>query len=387
MARNNRLTKEEIQQDKFIELVLQSYAFLKDNVIAISISVAVVIVGTIGYVVYHQSSENKRAEAAAKFSEATETYQEAETNFLDTAAPPETDDTPEEEDVEVPQNNFQDAGEKLQSVFEKYPNTAVADKARYNYAKTLYWEGNYAAAREQFQRVLEKHQPENQIYALYAQKAVGNCYEQEGDYAKAIDAYQAREFPVTSQLPPEIRRFVIDNAKLSQARCYEKLNDLASAQTAYKEIIDEFRKTVEAEIERKSLELLDQAKTVVAAIEEPIELTSAKQLEMENLSYPAFVAYSDAILAYKVKKDIEGGLAPDSAVRKKIRNFEKVATSFIKNVRNARKAETEGQQSFALSNYNRVVEFETLGLNRNLYERALLHYDRITIDERKTNAK
>ncbi len=387
MSQNKRLTKEEIQQDKFIELVLQSYAFLKENVIAISISVAVIIVGIVGYVAYHQNSESKRAEAAAKFNEAAQTYQEAETNFLDTTAPPESETPSEEEDAEESQTNFQDAGEKLQSVFEKYPNTAVADKARYNYAKTLYWKGNYDAAREQFKQVIEQHQPENEIYALYAQKAIGNCYEQAGDYAKAIAAYQAREFPVTPQLPPEIRRFVIDNAKLGQARCYEKLNDIANAKTAYKEIIDEFQKTVEAEIERKSLEMLEQAKAVVATIAEPVVLTLAKQMEQENRSYPAFIAYSDAILAYKVEKDIKGGLAPDSAVRKKIRNFEKVATSFIKNVQNARKAEAEGQQSLALSNYNQVVEFETLGLNRNLYENALLHYDRLTIGERKTDEK
>ena len=69
----------------------------------------------------------------------------------------------------------------------------------------LYYQGNYAEARTQFQQIIAEHQPENQIESLYAQKAIGNTYEQEGDYEKAIEAYQAKSFPATPQLSPEIR--------------------------------------------------------------------------------------------------------------------------------------------------------------------------------------
>ena len=57
---------------------------------------------------------------------------------------------------------------------------------------------------------------------MYAQKAIGNTYEQEGDYEKAIAAYQARAFPPTPQLAPEIRKFVLMEAKFNQALAYEK---------------------------------------------------------------------------------------------------------------------------------------------------------------------
>ena len=91
-------------------------------------------------------------------------------------------------------------------------------------------------ARTQFRQIIENHQPENQMDSLYAQKAIGNTYEQEGDYEKAIAAYQTKTFPPTPELPPEIRTFVLMEAKLNQALVYEKSGDSDTAQNVYKEI-------------------------------------------------------------------------------------------------------------------------------------------------------
>ena len=60
MARNQRLTKEEIQEDKFIEVVMHAYAFLKDNLRTIIIVVGVVLVAVAGYAAYHQNQETRR---------------------------------------------------------------------------------------------------------------------------------------------------------------------------------------------------------------------------------------------------------------------------------------------------------------------------------------
>jgi predicted negative regulator of RcsB-dependent stress response len=376
MAQNTRLTKEEIQEDKFIDLVLNCYSFLKNNILTISITLAVTIVGVVGYLVYTQNQEKTYAEAAANFMNATDTYKEAEKGFLDISAPGENEDDTEDE-VETEKTTFENAEEKLQLVFEKYPNTSLADKARFNYAKSLYYQGKYPEAREQFQKIVDTHKPENQIYALYAQKALGNCYEQEGDYAKAISAYEMRAFPNTPQLAPEIRQFVITSAKYNQALCHEKLNAIEDAKVSYEEIIDEFQKTLNAGIEQKSFELIEQAKEVLTVIEEPLELAKAAQLESEELYFESLVTYTDAIRAYKVEKDTVGGLLSD--VRKRIRNFEEAATTVISGVQSARKSEKSGYQSAALNSYNRIVEFDAYGLNRELYERALLNYDRLTI--------
>ena len=365
MARNQRLTKEEIQEDKFIEVVMQTYAFLKDNLRTIIIVVGVVLVAVAGYAAYYQNQETQRSNASLALRQATEAYQNAENSLFDAEKLAESEEL------------LKTAQTELKAVFEKYPNTIFADKARYQYASTLYYQGNYAEARTQFQQIIETHQPENQIESLYAQKAIGNTYEQEGVYEKAIEAYQAKSFPATPQLPPEIRKFVLTEAKSNQALVYEKSGNTDAARDTYKEIIDEFRTVLEAGLERKSLQLLEEAKVVITAIGESIDVSNANKLENEKKYFEAYVAYTDAIRTYKVNKDIQGGLSAE--LRKQVSSFEKAATTVINNVQNARRADADGRESSALYSYNVVVEFETLGLSRRLYENALLHYKRLTL--------
>ena len=363
MARNQRLTKEEIQEDKFIEAVMHTYAFLKDNLRTIIIVVGVVLVAVAGYAAYHQNQETRRTNASLALRQATEAYQNAENSLFDAEKLAESEEL------------LKTAQTELKAVFEKYPNTTFADKARYQYASTLYYQGNYAEARTQFQQIIDEHQPENQIESLYAQKAIGNTYEQEGNYEKAIEAYQAKSFPATLQLSPEIRKFVLTEAKSNQALVYEKSGDTDAARDTYKEIIDDFRSTLEAGLAQKSRELVEETKMVITAIDESIDVSNAKKLEDEQKYFEAYSAYTDAIRAYKVNKDIHGGLS--SELRKQISSFEKAATTVINSVQNARRADAEGRESSALYSYNVVVEFETLGLSRRLYENALFNYKRL----------
>ena len=363
MARNKRLTKEEIQEDKFIEGLLKVYAFLKENLQTIIVAVVVVLVAVAGYAAYYQNQENRRAEATLALRQATEAYQKAEESLFDA------------EKLAESEALLTTAQTQLKAVFEKYANTTFADKARYQYANTLYYQGNYPEARTQFQQVIEEHQPENQMDSLYAQKAIGYTYEQEGDYEKAIAAYQAKAFPLTPQLPAEIRKYVLMEAKFNQALAYEKLGDAEAARDTYKEIIDEFRSTLDTGLTQKGRELIEEAKSVIAVIDEPIDVSQAEQLETERQYLEAYTAYTDAIRAYKVNKDIQGGLS--SELRKQIGSFEKGATAVINSIQNAERAENEGRESSALYSYNLVVEFETLGLNRRLYENALFQYKRL----------
>lgn len=376
MSQNKRLTKEEIQEDKFINLVLASYAFLKDNLRTIIITLAIAIIAIAVYLTYTQNQENRYVEASVNFNKATETYKEAETNFFDVSSPDKGNEDTEEEPAEE-KVSFQDAEKNLQEVFDKYGNTTFADKARFNYAKSLYFQGKYPEARGQFEKVIETSKPENQIYALYAHKAIGNCYEQEGDYAKAITTYDAKAFPDTPQLSQEIRQYVISNAKYNQALCHEKLNAVENAKATYKEIIDEFKTAVNHSIEQRSIELIANAKEVIQLIEEPLDVVKAEHSETEELYFQALMAYTDAIRAYKVNKDIEGGLS--SEIRKRIRSFEDISIEIINDVLSARKSEQSGFQSSALGSYDIVVDFDKIGLSRELYELAVLNYDRLTI--------
>jgi tetratricopeptide (TPR) repeat protein len=363
MARNERLTKEEIQEDKFIEGILKAYTFLRKNLRTIVIIVGVILVAVAGYAAYYQNQETRRAEATVAFRQATEAYQTAEESIFDT------------EKLAESEESLKTAQTQLQEVFDKHPDTTFSDMARYQYAKTLYYQQSYPEARAQFQQVIDQHQPENQIYSLYAQKAIGNTYEQEGSYEKAIAAYQAKAFPPTPQLSPAIRQFVLASAKFNQALAYEKSGDPDAARAAYKEIIDEFRITLEAGLAQKSRELIEEAKVVITTIGEPLDVSDAQKLENEKRSYEAYVAYTDAIRNYKVSKDIQGGLS--SELRKQIGSFETQAMEVIGSIQNARRADDEGRESSALYSYDLVVEFDKLGLSRRHYENALLHHKRL----------
>lgn len=376
MSQKRRIMNEEIkQEDKFIDLVLACYSFIKDNAKFIIIVTAVVIVGVVGYIVINQNQENTYAKASAHYSEAITTYKDAEKDFLDTSAP--TDETENEEEIKKP--TFPEAEEKLNDFIQKYANTVFADKARYQYAKSLYYQEKYPEARNEFQMIVDNHKSENELIALYAQKAIGNCYEQEGDYTKAISAYESNAFPTTSNLSPQIRQYVITGAKFNQALCYEKLNEIEDAKVAYQDIIDEFEKTIQTGLDQKSHDLLNHAKEVITVIEDEdsLDLTQATKLETDELFFDALVAYTDSIRNYKVSKDISHGLPKE--IRKRIKIYEDLATTFIKNVQFAKEAEKNGSRSSALNSYNRITNLTDLGLNRNSYERALLNYDRLNL--------
>ena len=364
MNQGRRLTKEDIKSDQFVDSTLQVYEFLKTNLKSIIISVAIVILVVGGFAFYQHQQQTARAEAFLKYTEAIEKYQEVESEWLDTGG------------TEKP---FDTATTQLQAIFQKYPGTSVADKARYNYAKARYYEEDYDGAITHFQAVINEHQPENQILALYAQKAIGNCYEQKGEYQKALEAYT----PAEDKLPQiAMRDYAFSDFRLSQARCYEKLGDFDNALAIYKDIIDLFEANLEKAIQQKSRDLIPEAKTLIASLTQPLNIASAEGLATEGNYHDAFAAYAKAIHDYKVDKDIHGGLTDER--RKAINRFEKTANDFLVNLRDARRAESEGRdplyhyaQAVGLggrSFYEKVFGFAP---HRSLYEKALFRRDKL----------
>ncbi|MDE0018587.1 MAG: hypothetical protein OXU51_20565, partial [Candidatus Poribacteria bacterium] len=171
--------------------------------------------------------------------------------------------------------------------------------------------------------------------------------------------------------------FVLTEPELNQALAHKKSGDSEKTHLAYHEIADGFVRRLEADFAQNSLERVESAKVVIAAIAEPfdIDIPKAEKLENEKRYFEAYVAYTDAIRTYKVRKDIHGRLPSD--LRKQIGNFEKGAMTVINSIQNARRAENEGRESSALYSYDLVVELQTLGLNRRLYENALFNYKRL----------
>lgn len=361
MAQSNRLTKKEIRHDQFVESTLKSYGFIRENLKTILIVAVVVVVGVAGVAAYQNHQHTQRANASAAFNQALKKYQEAEESWLDAA---KTDDAREQ---------FKAAGSEFQEVFQKYSGTLFADKARYNYAKTLYYLEDYQGARTQFQSIVQEHAPENQMIALYAQEAVGNCFEQEGNYEEAIQAYKEESYPLTPELPIAIREFAIANGKYNRALCHEKLNQTDEALSLYENLIDQFRENLEKAIQRKSLDLIRDAKELISHIPEVLEVSDAEGLENEGRGYDALISYYNSVRNYKFRRDVEGGL--DDALRKQIGNFEARVSEFVKNLKDAHKYESDSDDSLALIYYNRAVG-SAFAPSRSLYEKALLQRDR-----------
>ena len=361
MARSNRLTKEEIRHDQFVESTLKSYGFIKDNLKTIIIAVVVVTLAVVVGVLYQNHQQTQRAHASAAFTQALKTFQEAEKNWVDTE---KADDAREQ---------FKTAGSEFQEVFQKYSGTLFADKARYNYAKTLYYLEDYPGARTQFQSVTQEHAPENQMIALYAQEAVGNCFEQEGNYEAAIQAYQEESYPLTPQLPIPVREFALTNAKYNQALCYEKLNQTDEALSLYEDLIDQFHVNLEKAVQEKSHELILDAKELITLIPEPLVMSEAEDLENQGRGYDALISYFNSVRNYKFRRDVEGGL--NDTLRKQIGNFDARVSEFIERLKDAREKESESDISLALSYYDQAVGLD-FAPSGSLYVKALLERDR-----------
>jgi tetratricopeptide (TPR) repeat protein len=363
MAQSNRLTKEEIKQDQFIELVLKSYDFLLKHLKIIILALVVGAIAFFGYTTYHQQQKKQRTEASFALVKAFEKYQEAERSSFDPAQADES------------KAQLQEVATQFESIFQKYSGTSFADTSRYNYAKVLYYQGDYADARTHFKSVIEDHQQENKILALSAQKAIGDCYTQEGKYQDAINAYQKSE---NHQLPPNVpatfRDLVLANAKFSQALCHEKLGHPNEALPLYKDLIDLFDANLEKAIQEKSRKLIPELKTLSSETLQSTDVLEAQKLENEGQYYDALVAYAEAVHRYKVDKDIHGGL--NKKLRQQIRNVETKVNDFLKNLRDARRYDTEDDRSKAIYFYDQAV-----GLNfapsLNLYGKALIYRDKI----------
>ena len=68
MAQGNRLTKEEIKRDQFVESVLNVYNFLKTHLKFIIIAAAVVVVLVAGFSIYSQEQQERRLLPLRKLS-------------------------------------------------------------------------------------------------------------------------------------------------------------------------------------------------------------------------------------------------------------------------------------------------------------------------------
>ena len=86
MARSEKITKQELKEDRFVTLILEFYEFLKKNVKNIIISVGVIIVIIAAFSIYYHNRQQKEVAASVAMEEAIKLFEEAETAWINWSA-------------------------------------------------------------------------------------------------------------------------------------------------------------------------------------------------------------------------------------------------------------------------------------------------------------
>ena len=349
----------DIESDPFREFVLSVGAFAERHAKNLIIAVIIIIVGTVGLVLRQQQLQSKRVEASVTLTEAFETFNEAENNWLDS-------DDANADQLQVAEVAFQE-------IFQRYKGSTAADQARYNFAKIKYYRGEYDVARTKFEEIFNEKPKSGVHLALYAKVAIGNCYEQQNQYAKAIEAYETLIDSTEGDTNMPFRDHIIELARLSQARCQRKLGQDKKASETYKSLIAKFEKNLDKAIEDKSARLVESAESLLNSLP-AAERPPVTNPGFADAHYDTFVAYRKKLHEYKVNKDLKGGLAP--SVRKKIRKFEKESNTFFEDLKQARENKVEGRTSTALYYYDQAVGL-SFAPSRSVYEKALFESNKI----------
>jgi len=387
MARSEKITKQELKEDRFVTLILEFYEFLKKNVKNIIISVGVVIVIIAASSIYYHNRQQKEVAASVAMEEAIKLFEEAETAWTDQSkSSNDQEETKQEESSPEYKDKYGEAKASFDEIIERYSSSNYVDKALYYSAKASYQIGEYDQAIQSFQQLVDNYP--NNLFALFAQSALGNCYEQKGgedNLRKAISEYEPVKFEKLAAFPQQ--EHVVTQSLFHQAILYGKLGRPNNALKSYNQIIDIFDNNLKKAIDSKTDNLLEEAKALLEKITKipgsldknmQDNISKAQNYEITGEHQKAFEAYSDVIHLYKSLKE-----SPKSIPQKlqaDISDYDKRVTDFIKNIRDARRYESEEQQSRVLPAYDNAV-----GLNfaptRELYENTLLQRDRIQISQ------
>ena len=376
MSEQDPILDQEVVHDQFTDAVLQVFSFIRKHSKTLIILVIVVVVTSAIFLGYKQNQTQINVKAASRYRELSEQYNLAETKWLS------TEDTEGEESPSAP---FDQVSNDLEAFFENasFSKTSFVNRARYNYAKIQFYQGNVDNALNIYLALSQSAQLKNPLIAAYANQAIANCYEQKGDYPKAINAYEKLKNLDLVGLDSLWIEHFIQTARLAIARCYEQQEKFQDANRVYTELLEDISRKIQQSINVKSLKLNEQAKNILANL--PGVSFTGISISTEN-PYESFQSYKAKIHQYKIKKDIEGGL--DEKTREKIKNFETKATDFSDNLHKARDYQSKNRLITAWRYYRLAVGIDgydpdygrqsifDFAPNRKVYESALFHQRR-----------
>ncbi len=366
MAQTERVTKQELQEDKFIVFVMDVYSFLLKNAKTLIILGVAIVIALAAVSLYFYQQEQSEHAASLKMGEALTAFSEGESNWLN----------PEEH--ENSQAQFEKARDGFQRIVQDHGSSSYADKALFYHGKTLFYLKEYDQALESFRELTEKH-PDS-LFALHAQLAIGRTYEQKGGDAnlqRALEELAPEKFTRFARLPLQERELVQTMATLDRARYYEKLNQPEKALESYELIIASFQSNLQQLIMQRSREAMRAMKVIVESVEADLtgvdelvrqELDKAAVHEGDGEYFEALNGYLRAVHLYRILKENQKTLAAD--LREQIMKLEKRTENFIEGIQNARRSEEEQRLSSALYSYEQALGGLTFAPSRNVYEKA-----------------
>ena len=360
MARAERVTRRELREDKFVESVTEVYAFLKRNLQLILIAVAAVLVILIAVGTYTYMRRKAEARASIQFGEAMKLFQEAE------------DDWADQDKMGKAADKYKEAREKFREILQRYKGSSYADKSAFYAAKSSFQLGEYDQALKEFQDLARKS---DSPFGLYAQQAIGKCYEQKGELEKAAREYDESKYEKFRGLPEY--EFVLAEVTLSRAICRERLNQLPQAVKEYERLTRMFQDNLRKAIDRKSAQMIEMTEKLLKRLfkESPPSqkilslLEKADSLSRSGGHLEALKTYAEAMRQYRAEKERARALSLNN-YRRLVRRLDEIE-EFLKGLRDGDDRLNRGQISSALSSYQRVVGID-FAPGRDMAEKAYL---------------
>ena len=120
--------------------------------------------------------------------------------------------------------------EDFLEIHEKYPDTTSGKMALKQAADDLYGDGEYSRSRELYRKFIDTY-PKHQLNA-WIQNQIGFTYEAEGEYDKALEAYDD-VFDYDNYI------FIEKQVEFNRGRCHEMKGDIETAKSYYNNLLAE----------------------------------------------------------------------------------------------------------------------------------------------------
>lgn len=219
MARHQKkLTRKEIKEDKVADFFLAVANYVRQN----SRRLTGVAIGVL--IIFLVITVARRQRAAAEI--------EAQTLLART-------------NLDLQQGNYSSALQGYQSILERFRGTWGHSDAVFLSGDANFATGRYDSALVFFESYLDLKK-RRETFTVSAKIGLAQCLEQMGKFADAADSYLKvqREHPTDPFAP---------DALFGAARCYEILKDLPKAEAVYKDLIDRYPKSRQANLAKMPL--------------------------------------------------------------------------------------------------------------------------------------